>query len=351
MQIYSLSLRPKRPSQRGTQTAPDSILRLVDLNSGSEVARVKTDFYPYNAQFLSGTHDVFFSDRNEAGLTVHKLWNPDTGGLTLRGRVEQLNLKTGESFSSAMSVVDNRRVLGTIWNRDQGDILVSLSLDDNRLERIGPLSPSDNSLKLAEKAVAISPSISQIALGIKGGGVIFRRATDFRFLKQINKVPGLILGDRPVYTPDGKFLMLIASNTVGDRPETKRYFLFFDTSTYEIVRQLDITDWYPPNLDERAFQDSASLGTAMAVSPDSSSIAIAFTCQEKRASPVKERAEVVVYDLSSGDEIGKVSHQAVAIKSDDPFVAKIHKLVFTSNGNYLISSTYDTLVWKSQASN
>jgi hypothetical protein len=53
---------------------------------------------------------------------------------------------------------------------------------------------------------------------------------------------GLYLGSHNVtYTPDGRYLLLVGSNTVYDTAKTDRYLLFYDTATYELLRRETVT--------------------------------------------------------------------------------------------------------------
>lgn len=48
------------------------------------------------------------------------------------------------------------------------------------------------------------------------------------------------------YTPDGKQLLLVGSNTVYDTAKTDRYLLFYDTATYELLPRETVTGWRLP---------------------------------------------------------------------------------------------------------
>jgi WD40 repeat protein len=140
------------------------------------------------------------------------------------------------------------------------------------------------------------------------------------------------------YTPDGKFLLVPATNTIRDQPDTKRFLYFYDTTNYQLARQLDITSWNPPVVNDEVTFQSNVIGTALAIAPDSRTMAVAY---EKGRQP-----QVVLYDLETGKEVGRAVHPAVKESREDPFAARIGKLAFTPDGKYLFSSTHDTFVWE-----
>jgi hypothetical protein len=185
-----------------------------------------------------------------------------------------------------------------------------------------------------------------VAYETRGGVIIVRDTATLKTVKQIEPSSGLIFGGRPIYTPDGKLLLVVASNTTFDKPETRRHLLFYDATSYDVARELDITSWSPPVLREDVAVNSNVIGTAMAISPDSRFLAVGYTKEEKKGFSITEQAHIVVYDLTTGEEVARASHPQVKQQRSDPFAARIGKLAFTPEGKYLLSSTHDTLVWE-----
>jgi WD40 repeat protein len=108
---------------------------------------------------------------------------------------------------------------------------------------------------------------------------------------------------------------------------------------------LEITHWNTIHSSEGSYT-SNYIGTAIAISPDSKMMAVAYTREQRKTFAVTEQAEVILYDLNTGAIIAKAAHPPLKQKRDDPFAARINKLLFTPDGKYLLSSTNDTLLWE-----
>ena len=71
--------------------------------------------------------------------------------------------------------------------------------------------------------------------------------------------PGMNFRENAIYTPDGKFLVVLAANTIFDKPDTKRFLFFFYTANSQLARQLNVTSWSPPVVnDEMALKSNLS---------------------------------------------------------------------------------------------
>jgi WD40 repeat protein len=297
---------------------------------------------------MPDTSVVFFSENaNETAAGTHqKLWDVDSNNITRCLDKKQISLNQGEGGVSIIGAINSKTILEKIWQRESGDILVTMSLPDCRMTRVGPISASDANIRFSGLNNSYSLSGENIALATREQTVVVRDTRTLDIKKEINAPADLRLGEQVIFTPDGKFLITLASNTIGDKPETHRYLLFFETQKYELVRQMDVTAWSPPNLGADAFHESNFIGTVMAISGDGNLIAIGFTRTEKKFQTTMEQAEVVLFDLKTGAEVAKARHPAIKQTRDDPFAARIGKLIFTSDGKYLLSSTHDTLVWE-----
>lgn len=331
------------PPQENKATVSDDMLRVIDLASKQESASIPTNFFPYNAEFIPGTNTVFYSERDNQAGVLQKIWNIDTNKVTPCLNTKDLSYKSDEGgLSDTFVVLDKTRAISTIWQRGSGHILVNLSLPDCTLTRIGPVNPDDLRVRISGFADYSSVSKEHVAFATREQKIIIRNLQTLAFIKEVLPPTGLRLGEQIKYTPDGKFLVVVASNTVVDNADTKRYLLFFDANNYAFVRQMDITSWSPPIIEKDVVHESNYVGTAMAISPDSNLIAIGFTRKQK----TEEQAEVVLYDLKNGEELARASYPAIKINRDDPFAARIGKLIFTPDGKYLLSSTHDTLLWE-----
>jgi WD40 repeat protein len=330
-------------SRRGRANQPltsDDVLRVVERENGREVGRIKVEFFPESAQFIPGTQQVFYKEpASDKGKYLFKVWSFSTGEAKACSDADVTNFRYAR-------VVDTRHVFGAVLQENGGESLGKLALPDCRQTVIGSADPADSKNRIRSQPI-LSTAKNHLAY-VLGGTLeeaLVRDALTLNVVKRIRSPSGLFLGDT-IYTPDGKYLLIVASNALNiDKPETKRYLLFFDTASYKIVRQLDITKWRLPDLGDRAI-GSSQIGTAMTVSPDGRLLAVGNTKEEGRASSGTERGQVTLYDLETGGEVATASHPSVKQQRNDPFAAKITRLAFTADGKYLLSSTYDTRVWQ-----
>ena len=328
----------------------DDILRVVDRESGREIGRIGIYEFPYSAQFIPGTTQVFYSEGNAFPKrgTREKLWNPASGESLVYLDSSEV-LQANESFSY-ITAISSQKAIGAVWQKNTGgELLLMLALPSYGRTTIGPVSPSTPEARIAGNGKVLGAYSSvrgQIAYKTMHEEVIIIRDTStLQIVKQIKPSSGLILGDDPIYTSDGKYLLVVASNTTYDMAETQRYLLFYDTTNYEITKKLEVTSWKPPYLGDEVAMNSNYLGK-MAISPDSRMAAVGYTRKKKNIFSTTEQAEIVLYDLLTGEELGRAAHPAIRQKRDDPFAATIGKLAFTPDGKYLLSSTHDTRIWE-----
>jgi len=347
IRLYTFPLDGKPPFSNQPESSSDDMLRIVDFANGKEVARAPTG---RETIFLAIQPDTFasfsFSGANlDSSGIFEKFWKIEPAQISRCFDVNKIELGPGEGgLSHQLTLTSKSTALGHIWLRKLGDILVAISLPDCKVTRVGPVSPSDSDVQLIDAHV--SPSMQHVAISTRRQKIVIRDAKTLEFVKEILTPTGLWLGEQIDYTPDGKYLFAIASNSISDNRDTRRYLLFFDSKNYELIKKLDITKWQPPILSDELNYPSDYIGTAMAISPDSRLMAVGFTREEKKLLWTMERAEIIVFDLSSGDEVARASHPAKKQKRDDPYASKINKLAFTPDGKYLLSSTHDTLVWE-----
>jgi hypothetical protein len=349
MRTYTVPLdgSPSKPNQ----PVADDILRIVEREGGRQISRIGTNSFPYSAQFVPGTQQVFYSEQKEHAKPgiLEKLWNP-TSGQVLVCLDSQLDLQPNETFLNITAISPQKAIGALAQEGSEGDLVVALTLPNCNRTIIGPVNPSDPKTRFGgvfgSRQFSLSPNRDQVAYETRGGVIIVRDTATLKTVKQIEPSSGLIFGGRPIYTPDGKLLLVVASNTTFDKPETRRHLLFYDATSYDVARELDITSWSPPVLREDVAVNSNDIGTAMAISPDSRFLAVGYTKEEKKGFSITEQAHIVVYDLTTGEEVARASHPQVKQQRSDPFAARIGKLAFTPEGKYLLSSTHDTLVWE-----
>ena len=318
----------------------DDALRLVERTTGREVGRIKVEFYPEDIQFIAGTHRVIYKEPKLVNSKLEwrlKIWDVENG--------EARECSNENVMARSFTLVDEQHGL-TLLRRAEGDQFSILSLPDCRQGTIGPVDGSNLDARV-DGNIAVSPDRKTFAY-VATNKLIVRNGATLEVIKQTTE---LNLGQNPLYTPDGKFLVILATNTIRDKPETKRFLLFYDTRNYEIVKRVDVTHWRPPVLSEYTTAQSNYLGTAMAIGPDSRTLAVGYTREKANLFFTTETAEVVIYDLETGAEIARASHPKIKQRPDDPWAASIGKLVFTPDGSQLLSTTNDTLVWNITGTN
>jgi WD40 repeat protein len=337
MRTYTIPIDGSRGKANQPEVSGDT-LRVVERESGREVGSVKVAFFPESVQFIPGTQQIFYTEptSNKQGR-VFRVWNFSTG------EAKTCDDTDAVSFRHA-TVIDAQHALGAVLQENGGELLGKLTLPGCTRAAMESVNPS-NPNSMTWGGLNLSHNKRFLAYGTNDE-VIIRDAATLNTLKRIKPPSGLIFGGNPIYTPDGKFLLVVASNTIFDKPETKRYLLFYDTTSYEVARRLDITSWNPPVLRNDVAVNSNAIGTAMAISPNSRFLAVGYTKEERKALTTTDQAQVVLYDLTTSEEVAKASHPQVKKQRNDPFAAKIGKLAFTPDAKYLLSSAYDTLIWE-----
>lgn len=323
---YTIPLDGSKSSANQPDVNTD-VLRVVERASGRELGRMRVGFFPQDVQLIPGTQSVFYKEPKQIGDKLEwriKIWDLANG--------EVRECPAVNAASQSFSLIDAQHVL-TIQRQPGKDNLAILALfgcsqtTAGVIENPGPIAGS----------ISFSPARKELAY-VTGDKVVIRNTATLNVVKEISSATGMNWGLDASYTPDGKFLVVLATNTFRDKPETKRWLYFYDTTNYQLARQLDITSWNPPVVSDEATLQSNMIGTAQAIAPDNRTMAVAY---EKGQQP-----QVVLYDLETGNEIARAVHPAVKNNRDDPFATRISKLAFTPDGKYLMSSTHDTFVWE-----
>ncbi len=318
-----------------TSKTGNDVLRLVERASGRELGRIRVEFYPQDIQLIPGTQRVFYKEPklvNEKLEWRLKIWDVGSG--------EARECSNENVADRSFNLIDAQHGLTLFRNVNGFSIL---SLTDCSQGKVSPIDPANLNARV-DGAVSFSPARTEFAY-VAANKLIFRNSATLDVLREINQEAGLILGQSPIYTPDGKFVMVLATNTIRDKPETKRFLFFYDTRNYELLKRLDITNWKPPEVRDDVTMQSNFIGTTMAIGPDSTTIAVGYIREKTNMFWITEQAEFVIYDLATGEEIARGSHPKIKQQRDDPFAATIGKLSFTPDGRQLLSTTNDTLVW------
>ena len=322
-----------RPGEPGPS---DDTLRVVELESGREVGRIETTFFPRQIRFLPGTDQVFYYEPHEGPTRggVFKVWEFRTEETTL-----SVTKSAGPGIGQ-MAFLDKERALG-IMSVGEGEWhLGELRLPGCKAKII-PETRSGNFIA----DPVLSPDRRHLAYAVVGRHQLIVR--DVETMEIVGKLhpPGLAVYQH-FFTPDGKHLLAFAGDKGIVRGGTKRYLLLYRTLDYELTRTLHATEW----------ETLGSDPSAMAVSPDGKMIAIGYTRKEKGflsnflRGIRYERAVIILYYLETLKEVARVSHPRLRRRRSDPFQAKVGRLIFTPDGKYLLSSTHDTRVWRIETS-
>jgi WD40 repeat protein len=308
-------------SKSNQPDANDDVLRVVELESGRELSRTRTAFFPLNEQFVPGTKQIYYAEPKphpQQGR-MHKLFD-FTSGQT------KVCLDAPEGGFSDVVFLDQHHAFGTVSQENGGESLAKLTLPECARSILGPIDSTFPQGRTWGE-LTLSPDKKLLAYTVYAGPeVILWDISHKQVAKTFYSAP-LYFGSKRAFTPDGKLLIVTAGTKAFGGDDIKRYLLFYDTKTYELVRRLEVPEM-----------------SAIAVSPDSQKLALAYT--EKQRQSLTEQAVVVLYDLATGKELGRASHPSVREQRSDPFMAKISHLFFTPDGAYLLSSTYDTRIWR-----
>lgn len=328
---YTISLANGRGRAKQKEDNSD-VLRVVERNSGRELGRISVGFYPSEVQFISGSRRVFYKEPKVVDGNLE--WRIKIWDLT---NSEARECSGANVEAQSFLVSDEQHVLKIMRFAGEGEHLSNLVVPACTQTEDGPTKLSQR----IQGSISFSPARKELAY-VSGKQIVVRNTETLNVTKEIGPGTDVYLGPDAIYTPDGKFLVVLVTNTIFDKPETKRILYFYETTNYQLVRQLDVTRWRPPVPNDEVSNQSNVLGTAVAFSPDSRTIAIASTNDQSRT----QQAQIALYDLETGNEISRAYHPAVKENRRDPFVSRIGRLAFTPDGKYLFSSTHDTLVWE-----
>lgn len=305
----------------------DDYLQLVELATGRELRRVPVEFFPDDVQFLPASPQVFYTELQERRKECFRFWNATDGSVRTVGCEEKPVWKH-------IVVLHDDVAIGAFGaeNKPWG-VLAKLDLRTGarqRLDYFDPLHPNQGRMG---EGFALSPGKKHLAYRFLGShsSIIVRR-TDTMQIENRIPLPAPKIRDEVFYSPDGKYLLAFAD--VGERLT----FYLYDTSTYDLTKQLTLA--LPKPKSSLFSRGSLSfVASAVAISPDAGMIAIGWTRDERQAM-------VSLFDFETGEELAEVSHPAISPQRKDPFAAKLEKILFSPDSNYLISGSRDTRIWK-----
>jgi WD40 repeat protein len=316
--------------------AHDDLLRVVDIESGRELARADTEFFPSSVKFVPDSKNVFYVEPENPSKYALKIWNYSTGESARCSDKNSFGLSNVTFFNRSMAVA------ALLDDTHRQSLLVKIGLPGCVLDVIGPADPSDPKRYRVFGPLSVSPGGNHVAYKVPAVNlerIIVRDTATGDTVTNIEP-RGLYLNPKTVYTDDGRFLIALAANTGIVTSATKRYLLFYDAKNYELKRQLDITTWDRPDSKPTGAELVVSLGTAWAVSPDGRLIAVGYRTADGR------QPYIVLYDLASGKELCRAAYPPISPRQNDPFLGTIGSLAFTPDGKTLVSSTHDTRIWR-----
>jgi WD40 repeat protein len=298
----------------------DDALRVVELESGREVSRTPTTFFPINEQFVPSTKQIYYAEPKSHPQQgrIHKLLD-FTSGET------KVCLDAPEGGFSNVVFVDQHRAFGTVSQKNGGELLAKLTLPECARSILGPIDATFPQGK-TWGGLTLSPDKKLLAYTVYAGPeVIIWEISKEQVAKSLHSAP-LSFWDKRAFTPDGRRLLVASGTNAFGGDDTNGYLLFYDMKTYQLLRRMEV-----PEI------------SAIAVSPDNRKVAVAYT---ERPNQSSEQAVVLLYDIESAEKLGRASHPSVRQRRSDPFAAKVSRLSFSPDGKYLLSSTYDTRVWR-----
>jgi WD40 repeat protein len=309
--------------------------RVVEWEKDREIAHLAGQFSLIPAKFVPGTSKVFYSQaaQRDGYKTSYKIWDFESG------RIRPC-LDSPEGGFEKMVFLDEGHALGSVMRKDRsgsysGASLAMLFLEECRSITLAHVDASNSKGKIwSQESVSLSPDRRSLAYIVYPGyKAVIWDVTLKRVGKELYPAP-LVFQSTLTHTPDGKLIIFTgATHSFGGDKDYKGYLLFYDASSYQLIRRQE----HP-----LPFLDAHSL----AVSPDGSILAVGYKTQRRELLSDYDEAHIILFDLVSGQELGRAVHCQVKARRTNPFAAIIRRLTFTPDGKYLISSTDDTRVWQ-----
>ena len=311
-------------SVKKSDTSADA-LRVVEFESGREIAR-KTG--RVLGHFIPNTTQIYFKDEN---YNRH-IWNYESD-------VTKLCIKREVGLSS-VEFLNEKGAFGTVPYKINGfpsQLLVKLELPNCELRKLGDIyEPGLDPKKFYNRinyhaGITITVDKKQLLYLVRGKAVA-RNTSTLEIEKEFTATPLKLSGyaSRPVFTSDGKYLILQAKNALNyKRGEKKQYFiLIYDAKTYKKLNQFEVPG-----------------ENYMTVTRDGRFIAVAYKTEKKEFLRKTDQAHIDLFDLKTGQKLAAMSHKRLRQKRNNPWRSDINNMMFTPDGKYLLTSTNDTYVW------
>ena len=289
-------------------------LRVVDLESGKDVARLPVADLTRYSRFRKGTTEI---------MSIYTVFEPDGFG----GGIEFWNYETGDvrrcDTGYPPRLMDTVVVdAGRAFAKDGFDQLVAINLPECSLQPLGTPVRAGN---VTREPLTVSPDASHIAYFV--GSLDCRGCREVRIRRTsdadpITKSSVGITDGQPVYTADGQFLVVIQR----DGRNGPRTLLFIDADSYELVRKVPF-DW------KYAFRPVALI----AISPRGDVFAYGVGSEDRK------RLNIGLFDLQTGKDLAHADHPVDRSVSMSDFIGGLQ---FAADGKYLLSSAHDTIIWR-----
>ena len=222
-------------------------------------------------------------------------------------------------------------------NGFRSQLLVKLELPNCELRKLGDiyepgLDPKNRYNRINYYAgITITADKKQLLYVVRGKAVV-RNTSTLEIEKELTAAPLKLSGhaNRPVFTSDGKHLILQVKNALSyKRGEKKQYFiLIYDAKTYKKLNQFEVPG-----------------EKYMTVTRDGRFIAVAYKTEKKEFLRKTDQAHIDLFDLKTGQKLATMSHKRLRQKRNNPWRSDINNMMFTPDDKYLLTSTNDTYVW------
>lgn len=316
------------------------VLRVVERENGREIAQLAVRA-SYPIRFIPGTTKVIYSEYKEVKPfgNESKIWDFQSGK-------NELCLDVKKNVYSP-AFVDGNTAFGTIddENKSLGSLLTKVNLSNCQTEVIGRIHPLDQNNRLRTNTIPgsgikISPDRKLLAYSLDSNDKIIFRNTEKpeQIAQEINAAP-LYFWSEQRFSPDGKFLITNAADRnqfLGIKENDNYYLLIYDLKSFRQIKQIII----PVSGDV-----TISAVATIAISPDSRFVAASYKTVKKGFWGNIEQPYVIIYEITTGKEVGKLSHPPRKEKQL-PYWNDIGTLMFTTDGKYLITTAGSgTYVW------
>jgi len=300
-------------------------LKVVEVATGRELGSLPLESFPGGVWFLrGGVVQLLFTDFRNGQLSL-RLWEPESSEFIVclgdKGRLELWAMATKELF------------LGIERLGPMKEKFLKLRLPGCEVEEFGAGGLEVPGLQ----AMAVSPDGREFAyITAMQDWIQIRRVADGGLVGRIRLKKRLTMKEL-WYGRGGKTLVAIAA---GPRPlrdgyidfdrRSPHYALVYERETGRLLREFPVLG-----------------GNGMAAAVEAGLVAAGTWERREEWWGLVERLRVqaALYDLETGEELGRIDHGWTGWSWDNP-LKRGQSLMLTPDGGYLITSTYNgTKVW------